>query len=231
MSMTEWAKREVEIACEREKPDRKEGEWDYGCACYESALKAFNSLMEDGHSGMSICFTKQILNRLIDAKPLTPIEDTPDIWNDRSRWGDTDAGKKEYQCKRMSSLFKTEYEDGTVEYHDIGRFSCVNIDNPNVSYHNGFVIRMMEKIFPIVMPYIPEDKPYRVYREEILTDQKNGDYDTMAILYVIKPDGEKVEINRYFKESETGFTEIDEEEWSKRCELHNERLNTTEKGE
>ena len=49
MSMLEWAKREVEIACKRENPDKKEGEFDYGCACYESALKAFESLCEDGH--------------------------------------------------------------------------------------------------------------------------------------------------------------------------------------
>ena len=82
MGMKEWAKREVQIACKRENPDRKEGEWDYGCACYESALKAFNSLMEDGHSGMSIGFTIQILNRLIAGKPLTPIEDTDDIWKE-----------------------------------------------------------------------------------------------------------------------------------------------------
>lgn len=46
MNMTDWAKREVEIACKRENPSRKEGEFDYGCACYESALKAFNCLME-----------------------------------------------------------------------------------------------------------------------------------------------------------------------------------------
>lgn len=73
MSMTEWAKREVEIACKRENPDRKEGEFDYGYACYESALKAFYCLMEDWHSGMSIGITKNILNRLIDGKCLTPI--------------------------------------------------------------------------------------------------------------------------------------------------------------
>lgn len=70
MNMKSWAEREVEIACKHENPDRKEGEWDYGCACYESALKAFKSLMEDGHSGFSIAMTKHILNRLIDHKPV-----------------------------------------------------------------------------------------------------------------------------------------------------------------
>ena len=47
MSMTEWAKREVEIASKRERGDKPESEWDYGCACYDSALKAFESLCGD----------------------------------------------------------------------------------------------------------------------------------------------------------------------------------------
>ena len=45
MSMMEWAKREVEIASKRERGDKPESEWDYGCACYDSALKAFESLI------------------------------------------------------------------------------------------------------------------------------------------------------------------------------------------
>ena len=71
MSMIEWAKREIEIAQKRERGNASDGEWDYGGTCYDSAFKAFQSLCEDGHSGMSIGFTKNILNRLIDGKPLT----------------------------------------------------------------------------------------------------------------------------------------------------------------
>lgn len=74
MGMLEWAKNEVAIASKRERGDKPEGEWDYGCACYDSAMRAFESLLGDGHSGMSIGITKNILNRLIDGKPLTPIE-------------------------------------------------------------------------------------------------------------------------------------------------------------
>ena len=62
MNMLEWAKREIEIACKHERGDKDPNEQDYGVACYESAFKAFESLMEDGHSGMSISFTKAILN-------------------------------------------------------------------------------------------------------------------------------------------------------------------------
>ena len=43
----DWAKKEVEIACNKENPDRKENEFDYGCACYASALKAFESLYKE----------------------------------------------------------------------------------------------------------------------------------------------------------------------------------------
>ena len=75
MSMQEWAKKEIEIACARERGDNPEDEWDYGVACYKGALEAFEVLCGQGHSGYSICFTKQILNRLIDGKPLTPIEE------------------------------------------------------------------------------------------------------------------------------------------------------------
>lgn len=82
MSMLEWAKNEVAIASKRERGDKPEGEWDYGCACYDSAMRAFESLLGDGHSGMSIGFTKNILNRLIDGKPLTPIEDTEEVWGE-----------------------------------------------------------------------------------------------------------------------------------------------------
>ena len=91
-----WAENEVKIACHR-----KGDEFDYGCASYESALKAFKTLCKDEHSGASIMFTKAILNRMITGKPLTPIEDTEDVWNEVH--GRKDASKH-YQCKRMSSL-------------------------------------------------------------------------------------------------------------------------------
>lgn len=211
MSMKTWAEREaaLRIEFERKNNDTDEPFFDYGAACVESALKAFNCLMEDGHSGMSIGFTKAFLNRLIDGKPLTPIEDTDDIWE--FSW--EDDGVKTYQCTRMSSLFKDEYSDGTVKYHDVDRVICYEVSSPDVSYSSGFVRKTIDEMFPITMPYWPKDNPYKVYVEEFLTDPKNGDYDTMGVLYLRTPDGEKIDISRYFKESEGGFAEIDEDEY------------------
>lgn len=227
-SMELWAEDEVALACKREAPNRKDGEWDYGCACYESALKAFRSLCEDGHSGMSIGFTKAILNRLIDCKTLTPIEDTEDAWN-LCTFNNGD-GVKTYHCKRMSSLFKDVAADGTVTYSDVNRYYGVNNDNHNVSYHSGLIDRVMGELFPITMPYIPFDKPFKVYTEDFLTDAKNGDYDTTGLLYAIDPHGNRIEINRYFKETPVGFDEIGKEEYEERRELAKKRQEELKNG-
>ena len=218
MTITDWAKKEVEIACKRN-----------GAACYESALRAFNSLIEDGHSGMSIGFTKDILNRLIDGKPLTPITED-DFYFTESSVGDNSGYLKNLElksrilCSRMSSLYRDEYLDGTVKYKDIYRTICVEINNPDIPYHNGFISNIIDELYPISMPYMPTVKPYTVYTSEILTNRKNGDFDSFAILYVIKPDGTRVDLNRYFKETDTSFTEIDVDEWLMRVHLHETRI-------
>jgi hypothetical protein len=211
-SMLSWAEKEIALAIASEK-EASEGsdEWEYGVGCYQSAIKAFRSLVEDKHSGMSIQITKGILNRLIDGKCLTPIEDTDDIWSEVT-W--KEGGDKEYQCNRMSSLFKKVTVDGEVIYSDINRVQCVDINNPKVAYQSGFATRLIDKIFPIAMPYLPTAKPFRLFREEFLVNPKAGDYDTVAYLYILMPDGQKVELNRYFKEDASGqIVPIKEEEY------------------
>lgn len=216
MSLLNWAEKEIEIACKRENPDRKEGEFDYGCACYESALKAFKSLLEDEHSGYSIGVTKNILVRLIEGKPLTPIEDTPDVWTE-CLWRDDDRDYKSYQCTRMSSLFKDVYPDGTVKYKDVRRTTVTYADNPDIYWTNGNATAIIDEMFPITMPYCPYSKQYVMHAEEFLVDPAKGDYDTLGYLYVITPEGEKVEVNRYLKETDNHeWVEISYEEYCER---------------
>ena len=195
----DWAEREVAIACGKENSIKKDREFDYDCAFYKSALKAFKSLCNDGHSGLSMKITQSILNRLINGQPLTPIDDTDDIWYERHHYKE---GNKLYQCKRMSSLFKDVYADGTVEYSDNNRLYCVNINNPNDTYYSGLVRRIVDKMFPITMPYMP-GTPIKVYCEDFLTDKKNGDFDTIGVLYALKTENgeqKKIEIKRFFRE-------------------------------
>ena len=221
MKILEWAKNEVAIASKRERRDNPENECAYRVACYESALKAFESLIEDGHSGMSIEVTKVILNRLIDGRPLTMIEDIEDIWKE-CIWA-KDLPYKTYHCKRMSSLFKDVYPDGKIRYCDIERTYCVNRKSPKVPYHNGFIRQIYDEMYPITMPYMPNDKPDVIVCDELLTDCKNGDFDTIAILYIKRSDGEKVEVNRYFKLEENGYVEITYKEYLQREILDKQR--------
>lgn len=218
MSMLEWAKREVEIASKRERGDKPEDEWDYGCACYSGALEAFEVLCKQGHSGMSIGITKQILNRLIEGKPLTPIEDTEDVWNSVI---DRRENFTEYQCNRMSSLFKRVYDDGRVTYSDINRIVCVDMHS-GATYRSGLVRGVVNGLYPLTMPYMPKD-PYKVYCEEYLTDPKNGDFDTVGIRYLITPGGERVTVDKFYKESGRGFAEIALDEYLERMELDKAR--------
>ncbi len=209
MSILEWAKKEVELAKIIEAKDLKEGEFDYGGACYDSALKAFRSLTEDGHSGMSIKITKQILNRLIDGSPLTPIEDREDIWNEVAR------NKKDniiiYQCSRMSSLFKYVHENGKVTYSDIDRFYCFDSIKPDMRYSSGLVKNIIDEMFPIIMPYSPANERIKVCCEEFLYSPDGGDFDSVGILYVDDQNIKEkaMDVSRYFKEEDNKWVEIE----------------------
>lgn len=66
-------------------------------------------------------------------------------------------------------------------------------------------------------------KPFRVYCEDFLTDKKNGDFDTVGIYYALKEENgeqKRIEINRFFRESEPDesgkWIEISVEEYEKR---------------
>lgn len=228
MSMIEWAKREVELAKknEREVSGTLEGECDYGCACYDSALKAYLSLMKDEHSGMSIRLTQRILNRLIDGKCLTPITDDLAEWHYRY---DGLNGMKTYQHSRMSSVFKDEDADGNVTYNDVDRVTIHEADT-DTYWHNGLADHIVNEMFPLTLPYYPATSSYVVESRECLVDRKNGDFDTIAIFNVKKPDGEVVEINRYFREPEDreqptikGWVETTKDEYNHRVALANIR--------
>ena len=217
-NMELWAEEEIRIACERERGNTSENEWDYGGACYESALKAFRSLMEDGHSGFSIAITLDILNKLVKGQVLTPIEDTDDVWNKRRRAYEKDYIT--YQCKRMSSLFKDVYADGHIEYIDVSRFRCRTLDS-SACWSNGHVSKIASEYFPITMPYIP--RTYTVVCEEFLSDIQNGDFDTIGILYILDSARERKEVNRYFADCEEGWREIDPAEYVQRKREANAR--------
>ena len=229
--MYEWAEQECRIACKKENPDFNfdSKDFDYGCSCYKSALKAYKSLCEDGHSGASFSFTRRILERLMSGHPLTPITDEDffivhsKCHLESDKWLAEHGLKSEIQCPRMSSLFRKETLDGKVSYSDIDRAYCVNIENPSDTYSSA-MDRIVDEFFPITMPYMPEKGKYKVYCQSFLTDKRNGDFDTQAILYFITPDGKRVDVNRCQTEKNGKMVDITKEEYDALLEKRIDKL-------
>ena len=231
MGMYEWAEQECRLACKKENPnfDFDSDNFDYGCNCYKSALKAYKSLLEDEHSGMSFSFTRNILDRLMRGEPLTPITD--DDFKGGSLIYDADdlasmRLKSEIQCPRMSSLFRKETIDGKVTYHDLDRAYCIDIEKPSETFSCS-ATDIVDELFPIKMPYLPKREKYKVYVQTFLTNKKNGDLDTRGIIYLITPDGKRIDINRYYTEKEGKLVEISKDEYDKLLERRLDKISDT----
>ncbi len=179
--MLEWAKKEVELACKKENPDWDGESFDYGCTCYQSALKAYKVLIAQDHSGFSWAATRSILIRLMNDQVLTPIEDVEDAWHEC--YHSTDGIV--YQCSRMGSLFKTVGYDGSITYSDNNRQYGI-VDDSDIGFSSGRATNCVDALFPITMPYMPEIGRYKVLFHN---DDDRHPY------AVVKPDGEKVYID------------------------------------
>ena len=229
MSMYDWAEQECRLACKKENPDFDfdSDDFDYGCSCYKSALKAYKSLAEDGHSGMSFSFTRDILERLMRHEPLTPITDD-DFKGGNLSYSDEDLAsmglKSEIQCPRMSSLFRKETVDGKVTYCDVNRAYSVNVETPSDTFSCGRETNIVDEMFPIKMPYLPEKEEYKVYIQTFLADKKNGDFDTQGILYLITPEGKRIDINRYYTEKNGEMVEISKDEYDELLEKRLDKI-------
>ena len=230
MSMKTWAEQECRIACKRENPDYDfdSDDFDYGCACYKSALKAYNSLMEDEHSGYSFGLTKNILIRLLEGQPLTPITDedffsaptgTEDCPLESDEYLEENNLKSSIQCLRMCSLFREETLDGKVTYRDIDRAYFIDVECPSDTYHSSCAF--LDDMFPITMPYCPKVEKYKIYAQTFLADKNNGDFDTKGILYMITPEGKRIDLNIFYTEKNGKWMQITEDEYR---ELLNRRV-------
>ena len=193
---------------------------------YGAILKTYNEFSAYAHSGFTVKFAQSILNRLIDFKPLTPLEDTEDAWTEMTQTNkDSEAGRKSYQNKRMTSLFKRVEPDGSIHFSDVNRCACLTVPDKNSTeaqlnqgtYHSGMVTKVIDEIMPIEMPYVPDSVPILVFCNDFVVDPTNGDFDTMAIFSARLPDGRQLKIDKYYRfENGVAPIEISESEYEDR---------------
>ena len=205
MTTEEWAKNEVRIALEKsEKANRGEADpisTSYVKSCYESALRAYHTLCEDGHSGMSWSITSRILINLMKDIPLTAIEEDEDCWSSEITLGEQE------QCIRRSSLFRKKKPDGTYEYHDIDLVATDYVYPDHISAfgsRNGDAICKMLYGDLVKFPYNPPTSCYRVRMIEFegLTDEKGND--VYYVIFAKKPNGERTDLYSFYSFPMTG---------------------------
>jgi hypothetical protein len=220
MSLVNWAENEIRLKKEFE--GKEAGGWtSYVNGCLDSALKAYKSLCEDGHSGMSFSITRQILEYLMHDIPLTPIEDVPESWGESYGFGDSDK-RKHFQCIRRSSLFKEIDPDGKISYHDNDNtvLDLVKLNDGHVSaLGSSRTDKVLKKYCPealeIKFPYCPPRYPWRVRMSEELNDNGN-DRDFNYLSYIICPNFERIHVDKYvYFDSEGVLYEATDEDLQK----------------
>lgn len=222
MSMYDWARQEVQLA-KAELKRNKNDEAQYMIACYDSALRAYEKLINDDHTGMSFATTRGILENLMYEIPLMPIEDKEIMWNHVDYCGNESV----FQHKRMPSLFKmVNKKTGAVKFSDNDRILCKNpVDTSSAYFHSGFITRIIDGMFPIEFPYMPTKEKYIAYVTDFLMDPVNGDFDTMNLVSIKLPTGEVHQINLYYKEENSRWVQITQDEWIGRKKKAFERKN------
>lgn len=118
--------------------------------------------------------------------------------------------KNIYYCSKKRSVKKYEYLDGTIKYIDYDRAVCFDTAT-NDTFTSAFVDELINKRFPIKMPYNIDTKKFKVYgrscyldenNKEIEIDVEEGDeYNATYYDYLITPTGEKIIINEYIREN------------------------------
>ena len=202
MERKSWAENEVEIflnECKRENV----GDYEYIEAVLNAALKVYNVLVEQGHSGLSYHYTCDVLKNLLDRKPLTSIT------GDDAEWGDKETrydGTVCQQNKRRTALFKHTLPDGSIRYSDIDRVRSAEIGTNDYCWCSGLATRIVDEMFPITFPYFPEG----TFLVDSLTINSLGedilfncpDYNGVFIESFRSPDGKRYEVNRLFLEGD-----------------------------
>lgn len=203
-NMLEWVENEVNIACKR-------NEFEYEGSQYEYALNAYRSVYGNFISEM-------FLKRMIDGIPLSPITEDDFEVDHQSEEYLNDAGLLSTEkCTRYYVLHRNTRKNGEVYYSDIYRTVCVNINNQADYFTSSIANTIVNEMFPITMPYTPVNGQYRVFVEYFKSNKnKDYDYDTYKFLYLITPEGNKVDLNMFKYEKDGILYDITEEEYEER---------------
>jgi hypothetical protein len=180
----------------------------YEAECCRDALNAFSIL--SGRYNYVKGHTFDILTRLVDGLPLTPItEDDFESYNYQSDHPDI---KYTNHCIRMD-LDREIRRDGSITYHDYNRSYCIDENGNELRILK--LERVIDEIYPIQLPYYPDSGKYVLYVEDF-----NVGNNYYCRVYKIKvPEGHTCAVHGIFYKNST---KIGEDEFINARKLRNE---------
>lgn len=197
------AKKEVDFLkkeLEKERPELL-FVWEESLKVYNLIISRYPHIFNNRDFGERVLQNVRYLN---EGFPLTPIEDNDEWLLVRVEDGVKMRKKgviKKYMNDRLGCLFKDVYEDGHAEFHDNNRVTAVNYITES-EYIFGLANLIYDEMYPIKMPYDYEKEwGAKVYIHDFVSDpeDKESNFDTIAVLFAKEPGGKIVSINRYFR--------------------------------
>ena len=182
MNILKWAEKEFELA---------------GEDLSKEAQEAFRALVGGDRPDWKIMDDADILVRLANRMPLTPITKDDDFSGVPIIYPNLDD-TMEYRCRRYPNLKKHILIDGTTKYYDNSRLIYYDVDSGKRTFIDGYMALLISyDIFPITFPYYPQDEKTKVYIKQFRNHL--GAADTIGLYSAEKPSGEEVEIERFYK--------------------------------
>lgn len=164
MDMKKWAEKEIERAKLAEFLDSSQAKTEnekavfaienaYADSIYDSALEIFNKIVDQDHSGNSIGFMMQILNRLIRLEALTPLTGEESEWTTDNNFVD-ENNELTQQNNRNTKVFRvrsSENEPWKYTYNDV--FFVINSDEVWRTYPPVNDPGTLDDFHPLVIKY------------------------------------------------------------------------------
>lgn len=177
---------------------------------WDATLKVYRTLISKhpyifiGETGFKDMVLQNV-RELAAGFPLTAIDDANADWQEIPNGALINIRKanvvEKYRSDRLSSLFKEVYKDGHVECHDNYRVTTENFIT-GTEYVFGLSNLIYDEMYPIKMPYnYKSEWGAKVYIHDFVSDpeDKESNFDTIAVLFAKEPGGKIVSINRYFR--------------------------------
>lgn len=161
MSLLSYAENELDIiGMKEDSPD------EMNAMMRKHILHMVKEFSDEGHSGFSGRYALNVLTKLLDFKPLTPLTGEDSEWNL--------VGDGHWQNKRCSSVFKNVdgschdidgkvFWEWAVSYDDDGKPN----GKAHKSYYHGSGCST-----PVTFPYTPPKEPIYEYRYSDATPQQ-----------------------------------------------------------